>query len=96
MNNGDEGKSSRMNPILAGAGQYWGQRAKHQAAPEVFFTPPINRIKLAKIYSIYISILKFYSVVYICDYIRKPANAGELNELLLMFMIMNCSDSGIN
>lgn len=33
VNNGDEGKSSRMNPILAGAGQYWGQRGETSTSP---------------------------------------------------------------
>lgn len=91
--------SRRINTTLAGAGQHQGRGTKHQAAapipptpnplahPQVYFTPRINRLDLQK-YAVYISISKIYSVVYICGYIRNPAQAGELNELLMVFLLL--------
>lgn len=53
VNTDDEGKSSRMNPIFAGAGQYWGQGTKHHPKSPLLHR---SRAQLAKIYSIYIYI----------------------------------------
>lgn len=74
---------------MAGAGKYWVR--KHQPAHQSTGSTCKNILYIYSIYSIL-----FYSVVYNCAYIRKPANAGEVNELLVVFLIINHSESRRN
>lgn len=84
-------------PNLGWSWSVLGSRGETSTSPPGLLYSTDQQAQRAEIYSIqYLSILKFYSVVSICDYIRKPANAGELDELLLVFMVMNLPDSRIN